>query len=422
MVVKKVMESVDISYRIKLSEDLVEVFDYELDGSTFEIISAVEIAEPPKWTELGFRQCSHCPLDANEHKHCPVALQLHDIVQRFHETRSIDEIELVVVTEQRTVTKVTALQNAISSLLGLVFPISGCPKTAGMKPLARFHVPMASEEETVFNVSGMFLLAQYFLNNKSKSGVFSFDGLISIYEDLHILNKAVASRLQAVTSSDSVKNAITLLDMYSSLVPMLLQDQLVEIRGFFGAYLPEGEEQLPKSNYLEQAKAFKLELIPTDEEMREKEIAAQKLAAEKAAAEENQRLHSEKSEVEKRLEEEEKKLPEWLRRSLSKEKPPLPPITFDASAKAEPQVVEKPAPVKAVPIEPKKDYPSSILSLELEPIAEAVNDEDEKIEEGNIKPKFLAVEKPKITIVKKEDEQEEKKDEDDGGLKMIDFE
>lgn len=352
------MEPVHIAYRIKLSEQLTEVFDYKLDGKTFEIIATDAVANPPRWTELGFKQCSHCPLNPAEHPHCPVALQLHTIVERFHQTRSIDVVDLDVITEDRTISKTTALQNAISSMLGLVFPISGCPKTAEMKPLARFHVPMASEEETVFHVAGMYLLAQYFLNNKGGRGTFSFDGLIRIYEDLHILNKAIASRLQAVTSSDSVKNAITLLDMYANLIPVLLQDQLVEIRSFFSAYLPEGSAVAPTSNYLEQAKAFKLELIPTDEEKLSLEI-------------EDAQADDEEDEAFKAL-------PEWLRKSMPKEKPPLP----KAAVARESVAVQPPAEKKKAVFTLPDDVPA-------------------KPEAGTANP--------------------DAKPEEDDGLKMIDF-
>jgi hypothetical protein len=294
------MESVNITYRIKLGDGRTEQFDYGMDSETFEITSAPQGGKLPAWTELGFKKCANCPLDATTHPHCPMAVQLHGIVERFHTTRSIDEVTLEVITEQRTVIKSTALQNAISSMLGLVFPISGCPRTEGMKPLARFHVPLASEEETVFNVSGMYLLAQYFVNVKNKSGVLSFDGLIRMYDDLHVVNKSVASRLQAVTSSDSVKNAITLLDMYSSLIPMLLQDQLVEIRRFFNAYLPDDEIVAPTSNYLEQAKAFRI--LPTPEE------------AEQDA--ETRAIATLRAEREQQLLEEHKDMPAWLKQSL----------------------------------------------------------------------------------------------------------
>lgn len=255
------MEPVRISYRIGLNDKTTEVFDFDLDGATFELISA-PVANPPSWTELGFRQCSHCPLKTEEHSHCPMALQLYRVVERLHATRSIDEVRLEVVTEERTVVQTTALQRVLSSMLGLIFPTCGCPKTAYMRPMARFHLPLATEEETVFRVAGMYLLAQYFLTHNGKKGQFAFDGLIQIYEDFHVLNRAIASRLQYATDSDSSKNAITLLDMYSSLVPMLLEDQLAEIRGFFAAFLPADEVQAeaPTNNYLEKAKAFALEL------------------------------------------------------------------------------------------------------------------------------------------------------------------
>lgn len=255
------MEPVRITYRIGLSDKVTEVFDFDLDGHTFELLSP-PVENPPKWTELAFKQCSHCPLNAEEHPHCPMALQLHKVVERFHETRSIDEVKLEVITEDRTVVQTTALQRVLSSMLGLIFPTCGCPKSAYMRPMARFHLPLANEEETVFRVAGMYLLAQYFLTHNGKKGQFAFDGLIAIYEDFHILNKAIASRLQFATDSDSSKNAITLLDMYSSLVPILLEDQLVEIRGFFNAFIPADEIQTdtPTNNYLEKAKAFALEL------------------------------------------------------------------------------------------------------------------------------------------------------------------
>lgn len=254
------MEPIRISYRIGLNDETTEVFDFDLDGETFELLDQ-PVSNPPPWTELGFKQCSHCPLNAEETKHCPLALRLYDIIERFHATRSIDVVKLEVVTEDRTVVKTTALQRVLSSMLGLISPTCGCPKTAYMRPMARFHLPLSSEEETVYRVAGMYLIAQYFLTNNGKKGQFAFDGLIKIYEDLHILNKAIASRLQYATDSDSSKNAITLLDMYSSLVPMLLEDQLVEIRGFFAAFLPKDEvkSDAPTNNYLEKAKAFVLE-------------------------------------------------------------------------------------------------------------------------------------------------------------------
>jgi hypothetical protein len=254
------MDTTDITYRIKLDAAKTETFTFRLDGETFDLAPG-EVKDAPEWTRLDYRQCSHCPLSKEEHSHCPLALQLHQVVDRFHRTRSIDEVEVEVITGERQVTQKTVLQKAIASMLDLVYPVCGCPKTAFMKPLARFHLPLCSEEETVFRVTGMYLLAQYFLSKApSRKGRIEFDGLTQIYNDLHILNTAVARRLQSATQSDSAKNAITLIDMYSTLVPLLLEDELAELRGFFKAYLPEGDSVQAMTNYLERAKAFSIDL------------------------------------------------------------------------------------------------------------------------------------------------------------------
>lgn len=349
------MNSIKTLYRIQLRDELTEAFDYEMDAETLEIVAAPRRGELPAWTKLGFKQCPNCPLTPEEHPHCPMAVQLHPIVERFHDTHSIDEVALEVITAQRRVTETVPLQNALASLLSLVFPISGCPRTEGMKPLARFHVPLASEEETVFNVAGMYLLAQYFVNVKHRNGVLSFDGLIHAYKDLHIVNKHVASRLQAVTASDSVKNAITLVDMYSSLMPMLLQDQLVEIRRFFNAYLPEGEVVAPTNNYLEQAKALRIVLTPE----------------ETALDAESQAIAALRAERERELLEEHKDMADWLKQSLVRQemerfKPDMAKVKAmlrPAAAPSAPGPAEAGAPAKPA-------YSDFVMTLSLEPMEE----------------------------------------------------
>lgn len=261
------MESVNITYNIKLRKR-VEQFDFKLDPDSFELQNALPDA-PPEWTELGYKQCSHCPLGSAEHPHCPVAIRLHDVVERFHDTTSIDEVEMEIITEERRVIQKTDLQRAITSMLELVLPASGCPKTDHMRPLARFHLPLASEEENIFRVTSMYLLGQYFRSTTSQGGQIEFKGLIELYAELSVMNKALANRLQGVTRSDSVKNAITLLDMYSTLVPLLLEDQLAEMRGFFKAFLPkENISSVPvvTSNYLKSIKNAALELVPIEDE------------------------------------------------------------------------------------------------------------------------------------------------------------
>jgi len=259
------MSSVNITYLIRLSNTKEERFEFELLEDSFDLIGE-EIKDPPKWTKLEYQQCPHCPLKAEEHEFCPLALRLYDVVERFHETKSIDEVEMEVITEERRVIQKTDLQRALASMLDLIFPICGCPITEHMKPMSRFHLPLASEEETVFRVTGMYLLAQYFLRTEKQGGLIGFNGLIQIYEDLHKLNVAVAKRLKIATRSDSSKNAITLLDMYSTLVPMLLEDELSEMKTFFRAYLSEEEVIEADTGLFEKFKELSFGLIDIEDE------------------------------------------------------------------------------------------------------------------------------------------------------------
>lgn len=250
------MNDAVFEYRIQLDAEHTEVFRYEMGGEGFELANDVD-GDAPEWTELGYRQCPNCPLSTSEHAHCPLALQLHRLVSRFEGTRSIDQVEVEARTPERSVKQKAALQDVLASILDLVIPVSGCPVTAVMKPLSRFHLPLASEEETIFRVAGMYLLTQYFQSQHADRSATPFEGLSAIYQELHQLNTAVAQRLQHATSSDSVKNAVALVDMYSLLIPVLLEDHLAELRGFFSTGL-EGQPSEPAgSNHLESAKAFR---------------------------------------------------------------------------------------------------------------------------------------------------------------------
>jgi hypothetical protein len=248
------MSRVHIEYRFQLKTGETQIFRQALDSETFDL-ETEPVRNPPSWTALAFKQCPHCPLDEETHPQCPVALQLYRLVSRFEDTKSIDPVKLMVVTAERRVAQKLDLQHALASILDLVLPTCGCPKTAYLKPLARFHLPLASEEEHVFRITGMYLLAQYFLGRGQISNQTPFAGLAALYKDLHQLNAAVASRLQFVTESDSVKNAIALIDVYSMLVPLLLEEQLSEMRGFFDAYL-QAEEAKAETSYFVEAKSF----------------------------------------------------------------------------------------------------------------------------------------------------------------------
>jgi Domain of unknown function (DUF6901) len=229
------MDTVRVLYRFRLGDGTTEVMELKLDSHSLELDS--HATDVPDWARLEFNQCPHCPLDPVEHPHCPVAAGIADVIHRFDGVFSHDELDLEVVTGERRFASHTTAQRAIGSLLGLLIATSGCPYTNYLKPMAQFHLPLATEKETIFRVAGMYLLAQYFVKQAGGESDLELAGLTKIYDDLHILNASIARRLRSATRTDSSVNAIILLDMFTNLVPYSIEDHLDEIRHLLTAFL-----------------------------------------------------------------------------------------------------------------------------------------------------------------------------------------
>ena len=234
------MESLEISYLFKLSDNLSERFDVVLDAQTLELQADQSMREAD-WTRLEFHQCAHCPLNSDERAHCPVALSLAGVIKRLGNICSHDDIELTVITEERTVSGQTSAQRGISSLIGLLIATSGCPYTNFMKPMARFHLPLSTEEDTMYRAVGMYLIAQYFLRKEGEKEDLSLQGLTDIYKNLHTLNRSIAERIRFSAPGDASINALVVLDMFTNLMPYAIEDHLDEIRYMFAPYLRQGE-------------------------------------------------------------------------------------------------------------------------------------------------------------------------------------
>jgi len=233
------VDTISIQYCFTLSSGSQKVFHLRLDAKTLDLI----IDSPcvmPLWTNLDFNQCPNCPLTSDSHPYCPLAISLIDIVEFFDEFISYDQIRLSVSTEEREISQKTTAQKGLSSLMGLVMATSGCPHTAFFKPMARFHLPLASKEETIYRATSMYLLAQYFLKNEGKTADFDLDGLRKIYQDIQVVNTSIAKRLGAWTSKDSTLNAIVLLDLYARALPQVLEDSLKDIHYLFSPFFNQG--------------------------------------------------------------------------------------------------------------------------------------------------------------------------------------
>ena len=230
------MQNIMIRYRFRKKDNSRENFQFELNGLSLELVGNVPDLLPD-WTKLEFHQCANCPLELDTHPHCPLAANMVNIVNRFDDLISFDEIRVDVITEERQISQQTTAQLGISSMMGLVIATSGCPHAAVFKPMARFHLPLASKDETLFRATSMYLLAKYFLKQAGQSADLELKGLSRIYDNMQIINLAIVRRLRATTKSDSSINAIVILDNYAKSFPFAIEKSLEDIRYLFSSFL-----------------------------------------------------------------------------------------------------------------------------------------------------------------------------------------
>lgn len=210
-------------------------FRVTLDADTLEHVRTSG-APPPEWTRLSAHRCEVCRLDPLEDEVCPVAVSMVDLVEEFGELISYHEAETTVTTKERTVSVKTSVQKALSSLVGLYMATSGCPTLFPLRPMARFHLPFATREETIVRAASSYLLAQYFLKRHGRVHELDLAGLRKIYDDIHTVNISLAQRLRGVLTGDASVNAIVLLDLFAQDLPLSIDDNLAEVEYLFQAY------------------------------------------------------------------------------------------------------------------------------------------------------------------------------------------
>jgi uncharacterized protein DUF6901 len=221
-----------IRYRFDLPDGSKSHVALNFAAADFRLSNPTPI-DPPFWTELKFSQCANCPLSTDEYAHCPAALHMAPAVESLKALVSFDVVGVTVTQPERTVHAETTAQQAMSSVLGLIMATSGCPWTDRLRPMARFHLPFASEAETVYRSVCMFLLARELVGVGDAHG---FAELTALYENLHVVNRDMSRRLGAATRTDPARNAMALLDSYTTLLPAALESSLQELKPLFDAW------------------------------------------------------------------------------------------------------------------------------------------------------------------------------------------
>jgi hypothetical protein len=232
-------QTVTLQYRFKLRNGVSREFVVRLRKPGLQLVSTGR-ENLPDWTRLTHHQCPNCPLDPQTHPHCPIAVNLVDVIEAFKDCISTEDADITIGSNAREYHRRAPVQYGVSSLMGVYMVVSGCPVMDKLRPMVYTHLPFASVEETMYRAVSMYLLAQYFLSQRGKSPDWKLEKLVKIYDDISQVNRAFARRLLSINPKDASLNALVSLDCFANVTAFsIVRDSLKEMEYLFQAYLDE---------------------------------------------------------------------------------------------------------------------------------------------------------------------------------------
>ena len=221
-----------IVYDFAFPDGAVRSYAVELDRASLSLLPGGS-ERPPDWARLENHQCGHCPLVPAEHPYCPVATNLSALVEFFKDKASVAQATVTVTTEERTYVKQLPLQRGIFGIFGLVMATSSCPYMDFLKPMARFHLPFSTAEETIVRSVSMYLLHQYFVAKRGGEPDLGLERLETHYANIQQVNDGILERIKGVVQNDADLNALIILQSFADLLTMAISKDLSKIEPLF---------------------------------------------------------------------------------------------------------------------------------------------------------------------------------------------
>jgi hypothetical protein len=203
-----------IVYQFKFEDGDSKTFTVLLDPDTISLILP-ESEFTPEWTLLDHYKCSCCPLNKEERPHCPIAVNIAELSEAFTSSVSSENCTVTCTTPERTYVKEGTIQDGLFSIFGIIMATSDCPIMSFFKPMARFHLPFSTVEETVFRTTSIYLLRQYFEYRNGKEPDLDLKKLNLQYDNVQIVNRSILNRINSVAQKDAIIILNTLAQMLS---------------------------------------------------------------------------------------------------------------------------------------------------------------------------------------------------------------
>jgi len=215
-------DTLQITYEFEFKSGRKKTFRVHLDPLTITYLPDERRAKP-EWTTLAHCQCAICPLRPEQTPYCPIAVNLAGLVDEFQTERSTEQVTVRVHTAERTYSREASMQEGLFSILGIIMATSGCPEMNFLKPMARFHLPFSTHEETTIRSTSMYLLRQFFRNKSGKETDFELKKLQDQYIRVEGVNEGILRRIRSqVREGDADANAIVILNGFAQILSVEL--------------------------------------------------------------------------------------------------------------------------------------------------------------------------------------------------------
>jgi len=227
-----------ITYVVDFLDGQQLVIPLDLDSGSLALQLSVE--SPPEWAKLEFEQCPNCPLDPESNEYCPIAVNMSGALMVFNDYLSYEMVNVTIETAERRYQKKVALQDAISSFIGIIMATSGCPVMDHLRPMVRTHLPFSSRTESVYRVISMYLMAQYFRKERGMEPDWDLKNLVELYDEIGKVNHAFSNRMFAQYEKDANINALVILKYVAELLTGTLQNNnLDDMESYFATWLKD---------------------------------------------------------------------------------------------------------------------------------------------------------------------------------------
>ncbi len=220
-------------YQFQFEDGYTKDYHIVLDPKTLSLIPADHRQNISEWTRLNYNQCSNCPLAIDTHPFCPIAVNIMELVETFKNVLSYSDCTVMCETEDRTYLKKTSIMEGLSAIFGVIMATSDCPIMNFLKPMARFHLPFASVEETTVRAASMYLLGRYFKSKDRQDMKIDFKSLENHYAQVKLVNEGIIKRIRNVSTEDADKNAIVTLHSLSLFLSMEIDYSLSGLEYIF---------------------------------------------------------------------------------------------------------------------------------------------------------------------------------------------